>query len=401
MVKKRVCIFTGTRAEYGLLWPLMQEIKKDEQLRLQLLVSGMHLSDEFGLTYREIEKDGFKIDEKVEILLSSDTTTALTKSIGLGFISFGESLKRLNPHIIVILGDRFEAFAAAAAAMISRIPIAHLYGGEATFGLFDEAIRHSITKMSHLHFTSTERYRKRVIQLGEEPQRVFNVGAIGLDNIKRLKLMSKSDLEKQLNFKFNKRNLLVTFHPVTLENNTSKAQFSNLLDGLDSLKDTNIIFTKANADTDGRIINKMIDAYVSRKRGRAVSFISMGQCQYLSTMRFVDAVVGNSSSGIIEAPSFKIGTINIGDRQLGRIKAKSIIDCQPERQAIRRALRKLYSGPFQEVLRSVVNPYGDGNAAKRIKTVLRRFDLQGILKKSFYECNFKVNQSDIKERYFD
>ena len=307
MSKRRICIFTGTRAEYGLLKPLMDEVKKDRELELQIIVSGMHLSSEFGSTYREIERDGFTINEKIDISLSSDTPIGLCKSSSLGLTKFSRAYERLKPEIVVIFGDRFEAFAAAIAAMISRIPIAHINGGESTFGLIDEAIRHSITKMSYLHFTSTEKYRKRVIQLGEDPKKIFNMGAVGLDNIKRMKLLSKKKLEKELNFKFNKYNLLVTFHPVTLENNTSGKHFQNLLDALDELKNTNIIFTKANADTDGRVINKIIDRHVLKNSHKAIVFTSMGRLKYLSTMQFVDAVVGNSSSGIREAPSFIIG----------------------------------------------------------------------------------------------
>lgn len=386
-MKGKICIFTGTRAEYGLLRPLMDEIKKDRAFKLQLLVSGMHLSQEFGLTYKEIEKDGFRIDEKIEILLSSDTPVGLSKSIGLGLVSFCEAYERLKPAIVVILGDRFEAFAAATAAMVSRIPIAHLNGGEATFGQIDEAIRHSITKMSHLHFTSMEEYRKKVIQLGEHPDRVFNVGAIGLDNIKKLKLLTEKTLEKQLNFKFGKHNLLVTFHPVTLEKKTSQRQFQNLLSALDGLKDTHIILTKANADTDGRVINRMIDDYVYRNPDRVAAFASMGQQKYLSTMRLVDGVVGNSSSGIVEAPSFKIGTINIGDRQKGRIRTSSIIDCRPMKENIRKAIIKLYCDKFQKLLKDVTNPYGNGNTASQIRSILKKFDGSNILKKDFYSMD--------------
>lgn len=387
MLKKKICVFTGSRAEYGLLKPLIDEIKSDNELELQLIVSGTHLSMEFGLTYNEIEKDNFKIDEKVEILLSSDTPTAILKSMGLALISFGESLNRLKPDIIAILGDRFEAFCMAASAMISNIPIIHLYGGESTYGLIDEAIRHSITKMSHLHFTSTEEYRRRVIQLGEDPERVFNVGALGLDNIKKLKLLSKGELEKKLSFKFNKHNLLVTFHPVTLEYKTSGTQFKKLLNVIDKLKNTNIIFTKSNADTYGRIINQMIDEYVLKNNNSSRAFTSMGIVLYLSTMKYVDGIVGNSSSAIIESPSFKIGAINIGDRQKGRIKAKNVIDCEPTERGIRDAVAKLYSYEFQKSLKSIINPYGDGRSAKRIKDIIKKYDLSNILKKKFYEIN--------------
>ncbi len=387
---KKTCVFTGSRAEYGLLKPLMRTIQKNREFQLQVFVSGMHLSKEFGFTYKEIEKDGFSIDEKVEILLSSDTPVGISKSIGLGLISYSETLTRLDPYHIIILGDRFEALACAIASTIARIPIIHIHGGEVTEGAIDEAFRHSITKMSHLHFTSTEEYKKRVIQLGEDPGRVFNVGALGIDNINNTKLLSKKDLEKELKFRFDKHNLLITMHPATLEKGTSKNQFENLLKILKEQKDTHIIFTKANADTDGRVINQLIDDFVKKNGSKAVSFTSMGQRRYLSTMQFVDAVVGNSSSGIIEAPGFKIGTINIGDRQKGRIKAESVIDCKPDKNDIDRAINRLYSKDFQQSLKSAaVNPYGDGNAAGKIINVLKNIDIRNILKKTFYTINFE------------
>ncbi len=386
-MKKKICVFTGSRAEYGLLRPLMKEIQKDGEFHLQIFVSGMHLSTEFGLTYREIEKDGFNIDEKAEILLSSDTAVGISKSIGLGVISYSEALKRLDPDAITILGDRFEALACAIASTVARIPIIHIHGGEVTEGAMDEAFRHSITKMSHLHFTSTEEYRKRVIQLGENPERVFNVGALGIDNIKNMKLLSEKDLENALKFRFNKHNLLITMHPVTLERDTSKKHLKNLLEALDEQNDTHFIFTKANADTEGRVINQLIDDFVNKHSSKAISFTSMGQARYLSTMQFVDAVVGNSSSGIIEAPSFKIGTINIGERQKGRIKAESIIDCKPDKADIKKALTKLYSKDFRKSLKGVMNPYGDGNAASKIIRILKNFDICNMLKKTFYSIN--------------
>ena len=388
MNKRKICIITGSRAEYGLLKPLLGIIKDDIDLGLQLLVTGMHLSPEFGSTYQEIEEDEFIIDEKIDISLISDTPVGIAKSMGLAMAGFAKAYERLKPDIIVILGDRFEIFSAVSAALVSKIPVAHIHGGELTEGVFDDAFRHSITKMSYLHFTSTEEYRKRVIQLGEEPKRVFNVGAIGLDNIKNLKLLSKKALEKELNFKFNKHNLLVTFHPVTLEHNTSKKQFQNLLDAIDKLRETSIIFTKANADIGGRIINKMIDEYVSKNSHKTAVFISMGQLKYLSTMQFVDAVVGNSSSGIIETPSFKIGTINIGDRQKGRIKTKSIIDCLSLKEDIRNSFKRLYSEKFQESLGSVINPYAGTSTAKRIKDILKTYSINNILKKSFHDVEF-------------
>ena len=387
-MKRRICVVTGSRAEYGLLRPLLEEIKADGGLDLRLLATGTHLSAEFGETFREIEADGFAIDERVEILLSSDTGVGIAKSMGLAMISLAEAHERLSPDIVVLCGDRFEVFSAAAAVHVSLIPAAHISGGEVTEGAFDDSFRHCITKMSHLHFTSTEEYRKRVIQLGEDPEHVFNVGALGLDNIRILKLLSKEALEKELDFKFNKHNFLVTFHPVTLEKNTSGGQFQELLDVLDELKDTNVIFTKANADTGGRIINEMIDRYVLKNSAKARAFVSMGQLRYLSAMQFVDAVVGNSSSGIVEAPSFKVGTMNIGDRQKGRMRAKSIIDCAPTAAAIKKAVKRLYSNTFQEGLRVVVNPHGDGNAAGRIKDTLKNYDIENTVKKSFYDISF-------------
>jgi len=384
IVCRKICIITGTRAEYGVLYWLMKEISAQPGLELQIIVTGMHLSPEFGLTYKEIEKD-FIINKKIEMLLSSDTSIGISKSMGLAQISFSEAYEELRPDMIVVLGDRYEIFSAATAAMIARIPIAHLHGGETTEGAFDEAIRHSITKMSHLHFTAAEEYRNRVIQLGEHPDRIYNVGGIGIENIKRLTLLSKEAFEESIHFKLVHKNVLVTFHPVTLENSTASAQFQELLNALDALDDTSIIFTKSNSDTDGRIINQMIDEYTSKNSQKSVCFTSLGQLRYLSALQYIDAVVGNSSSGLAEAPSFKIGTINIGDRQKGRIKAKSIIDCDPNKQDILHAFKILYSQSFQNNLKNVENPYGDGLASKKIIKIIRTVDLSNILKKSFFD----------------
>lgn len=380
----KICVITGTRAEYGLLYWLMREIEADKDLTLQLIVTGMHLSPEFGLTFKEIERE-FRIDKKIEMLLSSDTPIGISKSMGLAQISFAEAFDELKPDLIIVLGDRFEIFSVACAALVSRIPIAHIHGGEATEGLIDESIRHSITKMSHLHFTATEEYRNRVIQLGEEPNRVFNFGGMGIENIKRLKLLNKNEFEKSIGFKLNKKNLLITFHPVTLENNSSKSQFEEILQALEELKDTHFIFTKSNSDTDGRIINSLIDNYVDKNKHKAISFNSLGQLRYLSALQFVDAVVGNSSSGLAEVPSFKKGTINIGDRQKGRIKAISVIDCNPEKNEILKALNTLYSLSFQEILKTVINPYCDGLSSKKIVEVIKKTNLRDILKKAFYD----------------
>ncbi len=393
MSVRKISVVTGTRAEYGLLYWLMKEIQSSNFLELQIVVTGMHLSPEFGLTYQQIESDGFVIDKKVEMILSSDTEVGITKSMGLGMIGFADALNDLKPDLMVLLGDRYEIFVAASAETVARIPIAHLHGGESTEGAFDESFRHSITKMSHLHFTSTDTYRNRVIQLGEQPDHVFNVGATGIDNIVRLPLLDRSEFQKEINFQLGKRNVLVTFHPVTLENATAKKQFQALLDVLTEEEDIHIIFTKANADTNGRIINIMIDHFVSKNPDRSVCFTSMGQLRYLSALQFMDGVVGNSSSGLLEVPSFKIGTINIGDRQRGRIKADSVIDCQPNHSSMRMAISKLFSGGFREKNRSVINPYGVGGTAEKIAAVLKDVSMESILKKSFYDSNMKLSSS--------
>lgn len=389
MNKRKICVVTGTRAEYGLLYWLMKEIDNDEELELQVIATGMHLSPEFGLTYEEIEKD-FKIDKKIEMLLSSDTSVGISKSMGLAQISFAEAYEELNPDLLVVLGDRYEIFSSVSTAMINRIPVVHLHGGEATEGLIDESIRHSITKMSHLHFTATDEYKKRVIQLGENPRNVFNVGGLGIENIKRLELLSKEAFETSINFKLNKKNILVTFHPVTLESSTAREQFQELLIAIDELEETNIIFTKANSDTDGRVINQMIDEYVVNNKDKSICFTSLGQLRYLSALQYVDAVVGNSSSGLIEAPSFSIATINIGDRQKGRIKASSVIDSKPMSENINQAFHKTYSAEFQAVLKNCINPYGDGIASSKIIGCIKKVNLENILKKSFYDVEFSL-----------
>ncbi|MBT7088418.1 UDP-N-acetylglucosamine 2-epimerase (hydrolyzing) [bacterium] len=382
---KKICFFSGTRAEYGILKPLLYKIKEEESFKLQFIVSGMHLSCEFGLTYREIEEDGFDIDDKIEILLSSDSAVALCKSMGLGLIGYSEVLNKLKPDMLVVLGDRFEVLVVVEVAMILNIPIVHLSGGEATFGVMDEAIRHSITKMSHLHFTTNENHRKRVIQLGEDPGTVFNYGSLCVDNILNLSLLSKQELEKKLNITFKQKNLLVTFHPVTLEKNTSEKYLNNLFEVLSTFDNIMIIFTKANADIYGRSINKMLEAYVKKMSKNIKLFDSLGSLYYLSLMQYVDAVVGNSSSGIVEAPSFKIGTINIGDRQEGRAQADSIINTKSSKESIRAAFKELYSNSFQEKLKNTKNLYGDGQAAQKITDKLKKYEYRDVLKKKFYK----------------
>ncbi|MFU7516440.1 UDP-N-acetylglucosamine 2-epimerase [Clostridium sp. HCS.1] len=386
---KKICVVTGTRAEYGLLKPLIDKISKDCDLELQLIATGMHLSPEFGMTYNNIVEDGYNINEKIEILLSSDTSVGISKSMGLATISFSEAFERLKPDMIIVLGDRFEIFAVCSAAVVAKIPIAHLHGGETTEGAFDEAFRHSITKMSYLHFTSTEEYRKRVIQLGEDPTRVFNVGAIGVENIMEIDHMSKEELEKSIGFNLGNSFSLVTFHPVTLENSTSEGQIKEVLNALDSIEDMKFIITKANSDSDGRIINKVIDDYCDKDKSKYISFTSMGYKRYLSAMKYCDMVIGNSSSGIIEAPSFKKATINIGDRQKGRTQAKSIINCKPIKDEIIKSINIARSDEFKMVLESTKNPYENGKTSERIMYEIKKILNNSIdIKKSFYNIEF-------------
>jgi len=385
---KKVLVVTGTRAEYGLLRWVIDGIAKSNLLELQLCTTGMHLSPEFGLTYKEIEADGYQIDSKIEMLLSADTPSAITKSMGLGLIGFADELNRLKPDLILILGDRYEIMCAGMAATVARIPIAHLHGGEATEGCIDEAIRHSITKMSHLHFVAAEKYRKRVIQLGENPNRVFCVGGLGIDNILKLNLLSKQELEDSLDFKLSVKSMLVTFHPVTLEGNTSGDQMRELLASLSEFKDYKIIFTMPNADTDGREIFKLIESFcLDNHNCRACT--SLGQLRYLSCLKYVDIVVGNSSSGLAEVPSFKIPTVNIGDRQKGRLKAGSVIDCSPKKNQITSAINRAVSLDFKESCKVIKNPYGKGGASQKIVQTIESITLKDIIKKSFHDIKLR------------
>ena len=384
---KRIGIMTGTRAEYGLLKPLMQEINKDNDLELYLIVSGMHLSPEFGMTYQEIEEDGFEINAKVEMLLSSDSPAGISKSLGLGVIGFADEFQRADLDMLILLGDRYEALSAAICAMVMRIPIAHLHGGELTEGAIDEGIRHSITKMSYLHFTSTEQYRNRVIQLGENPERVFYVGALGVENIKKINLMTKEELERSIHFEIDENTVVVTYHPVTLENNTVEEQFLNLLKVLDRNPKIRMIFTKANADTNGRIVNELIDKYAAQNSERACAFMSLGQKRYLSALKYCRIVIGNSSSGIIEAPSFGKPIINIGDRQKGRICADSVINCGYTQQEIQQAMETALTEEFENKARNCRNPYEKENTAANIISVIKDYLLNDKikLKKGFYD----------------
>lgn len=390
-MKRKICIFTGTRAEYGLLKPLIDELKDEKTIELQVIISGMHLSPEFGMTVNEISLDGIRKVEKVEILLSSDTPVGTSKAMGLGMISFAEVLERLKPDLLIGLGDRFELFAVVCAALVAKIPVAHIHGGELTYGAYDESLRHAITKMSHLHFTSTEDYRRRVIQLGEDPHRVFNVGALGLDNIRKLRLFSKKELEQALEFKLDKPFFVVTFHPVTLEDNTSKKQFQELLAALDEFNSHKIIFTLPNADNNGRIIVELIEKYVRKNKDRAKAYYSLGQLRYLSVLKYAEMMIGNSSSGIIEMPFFKKPTINIGDRQKGRIFSDSIIQCTPPKKEIVSSIRKALNKDLQN--ENKPSNYGDGKTALRIKKILLKTNLDSLLKKEFVDVNYTLKNA--------
>ena len=381
---RKICVVTGTRAEYGLLSRLMKAIQEDESLELQVIATNMHLSPEFGLTYREIEQDGFTIHKKVEMLLSADTATSVTKSLGLGIIGFADAYEDLKPDLIVVLGDRSEMLGAVSSALFFQIPVAHISGGDVTEGAYDDAIRHSITKMSHLHFTSTETYRKRVIQLGEQPATVFNVGAIGLDNIRQMQLLDREAFEKSIDFPLGEKSMLITYHPVTLESQTAKEQFEALLHAVDETG-YRLIFTKPNSDSDGRVIISMIDEYVKAHPRKSVAFTSLGYLRYLSALQYVDMVVGNSSSGIVEVPSFGIPTVNIGDRQKGRLRANSVIDCDPDEPSIKEALLQAASTAFREQAKQTVNPYEQPNTVQRIFETIRIYPLDAIIKKHFYD----------------
>ena len=384
---RKICVITGTRAEFGLLRPLIELIANDKELQLQLIATGMHLSPEFGYTLNEITDAGFVVDKKVECLLSSDSSIGVSKTIALAVSGFADALAELTPDLVVVLGDRTEILGAVIATAMANIPIAHLHGGETTEGAYDEAIRHSITKFSHLHFTSTEAYRKRVIQLGEHPDTVFNVGAIGLDAIKKLPLLDKASFEQAIGFKLKERNILITYHPVTLEKEAPIETFENILIALDELTNTALIFTHANSDKNGRIINKIITEYVSSHKDKAVEFKSLGQLRYLSALQFVDFVIGNSSSGMTEVPAFYIPTINIGDRQKGRINCESVINSNNSLEDIKKSITFALDKTFREKIQQQELLYGNGTAAEKILQIIKEHNHISI-KKSFYNIDF-------------
>ena len=386
-MKRKICFITGTRAEYGLLRQLMLSSSKDKSLITQIVVTGSHLSRAHGLTYKEIEDDGLTISRKVNLKIKGDSSKEIISYMGEGLKGFSKALSALKPDLVVLLGDRYEIFAAASTALILNIPIAHIHGGEATEGAYDEAMRHSITKMSHLHFVAAPEYQKRVKQLGENKKNIFMVGGLGVDAIHRLKLLKKNDLEKSLNFKFGKKNLLIAIHPETLEKKqSSNNQMVELLSALEEVNDTKFIFTLPNADTHNLKITKMIEKFHAQYPSKSVLFSSLGQLKFLSTLKYIDGMIGNSSSGLLEAPSFKIGTANLGDRQTGRLKSKSVIDSTFKKKNILRSIETLYSTSFQKNLLTVTNPYGDPGASKKILSKIKTVSLQNLIKKKFYDA---------------
>ncbi|MFC4322494.1 UDP-N-acetylglucosamine 2-epimerase [Litchfieldia salsa] len=379
-MKRRVCVVTGTRAEYGLLYWILRELQHDEDIELQIVVTGMHMSPEFGLTYKQIERDGFMISEKLEMLISSDTSSGITKSMGLGLIGFADMFDRLKPNLLILLGDRFEALAAAQSAMISRIPIAHIHGGEITMGAIDDSIRHAITKMSNLHFVSTEGHRRRVIQLGEQPSTVYNVGAPGIESIEKNTYLTRNQLETELGMEFARHIFLITYHPETLSNQTEQS-VDQLLLALEEIKDTTFIFTKANADEKGRLINQKVEDFVKKHRESSSLYSSLGQKKYLSLLKEANLVIGNSSSGLLEAPYLSTPTVNIGDRQKGRECPPSVINSKPRYNEILKAINKALDFDF---VKNDVRIFGSGNISKKIVKIIKNHqDLTSY--KKFYD----------------
>lgn len=382
---RKIAVFTGTRAEYGLLYWIIKGLHESVEVELQFYVGGMHLSPEFGYTITQIEKDGFPVTERMEFLLSSDSPVGISKSMGLALINSAEVLDRNKPDLIVLLGDRFESMAVAQAAMVACIPVAHIHGGETTEGLIDEAVRHSITKMGHLHFAATEGYKKRIQQLGEQPERIFNFGAPGIDSIVNLQLLKREELSNAINFSIDKPYFMVTYHPVTLEVDGASDSLVNLLKVLDDYPNHQLIITYPNADTHGRKLIEILDEYQSVHTKRVLLTQSLGQLRYLSAMKYCDAVIGNSSSGLIETPTFNVPTVNIGNRQKGRIAGETVLHCDESIESIRDTIGKAVSADFIKCCKKAINPYGIGNTSERIVDVLINYSLERIVNKKFHD----------------
>ena len=387
---KRVCIVTATRAEYGLLKPIILKLQAQNNLEVRVVATGMHLSPEFGMTCQEIEQDGIRLDRKIEILLSADTSSAISKSMGLAMISFADYFSERKPDLLIVLGDRYEILAVATTAMNARIPIAHLYGGDITEGAVDDVVRHAITKMSYFHFTATREHRRRVIQMGESPERVFWVGAMSVENACNVKKLSMHDLQEQIAFYWNRdleKMAVVTFHPVTLEDDTAREQFQNILNALDYFEDLKVIFTKANADAGGRVINHMIDDYVNEHPQKSKAYTSLGQLRNLSAVSLADVVIGNSSSGLSEVPTFHVPTVNIGDRQRGRVCGKTVISCGVAEKEITDAIQKALSQTFRNEICNEKNPYEKKGTSDAIVKILTE--------------NLNKNNIDLKKHFYD
>ena len=384
MTPRKICVVTGSRAEYGLLFWLMSEIRQDPALQLQLLVTGMHLSPEFGLTFRRIEEDGFAIDAKVEMMLSGDSATSITKSMGVGLMGCADALARLAPDVVVVFGDRYEVFAAAQAAMMARIPLAHISGGEVTEGGIDDAVRHCLTKMSYFHFVSADAYRRRVIQMGESPDRVWNCGDPGVENMQRMTFLTREALSKAIGWDVTAPFFLCTYHPETLTGVSPREVMTELFAALDAFPDYRVLITKSNADEGGRLINQLLDEYGAAQPDRIRVSVSLGQGNYSSAMRHCAAVVGNSSSGLVEAPALCRPTVNIGDRQAGRLMATSVVSCVATQEAITAAIGEVLSQEFQQRLPETQSLYGLGHTAAFIKEQLKMAELTGVVKR-FYE----------------
>lgn len=382
---RKICVVTGSRAEYGLLSRLMQLIKDDAETRLQVVATNMHLQTEYGETYKEIENDGFTIDSKIPMPKHSDDAEGIVTSMSVELAGLASELKRLNPDMIVILGDRYEMLMVASAALIFGIPVAHLHGGEITEGAFDDSIRHAITKMSHLHFTSTEEYRQRVIQMGEDPERVFYVGAIGVDNIKKIKLLDKDEIEELICFKLDKNTVLATYHPVTLADSNISDDMDAFLSAIDEFPQLKVVFTMPNSDTGGSVVAEKIYDYVEKNHDKAVAFKSLGLKRYLSVILRIGAVIGNSSSGILEVPSFGIPTLNIGERQKGRIAGDSVVNCGNDKVSIVNGLKKVLSKEMSEMAQKAQNPYEKADTAQHIFEIIKNYPLDNLIQKKFYD----------------
>ncbi|KAB2928672.1 MAG: UDP-N-acetylglucosamine 2-epimerase (hydrolyzing) [Dechloromonas sp.] len=382
---RKICVVTGSRADYGLLSWLLHELRRRDEFQLQLVATGMHLSLQFGATVEQIERDGFAVDARVEMLLASDSAAAISKSVALGIAGFADTLDRLRPDLLLVLGDRFEIFAAVQAAMFASIPIAHIHGGELTEGAVDDAIRHAISKMAHLHFVAAEPYRRRVIQLGEQPECVFNVGALGVEAIRRSSLLSRDELSRSIGFDLAPPYLLVTYHPETLGSLAPETAAKELLNALDAFPGHRIVFTGVNADAGGQSIDGLIRGYVARNQGRAALWQSLGQQRYLSAVSHAEAVVGNSSSGLIEVPALAVPTVNIGTRQGGRVRASTVIDVMDSRSAIIGGIHRALSAEFRQACREAVIPFDGGDTAARIADVLAATDFQPLVRKCFFD----------------